>query len=124
MPALNFRAEFVHDIEEGIKRQTIRLVRKRPTRQIGVGSILHLFTGMRTKACRRLSNSPVYCNEVSDVYISDTFGVKVDHEVLDARAREAFAHADGFESWPKMREFFERQYGLPFRGVVIKWEPY
>ncbi len=36
---------------------------------------------------------------------------------------DAFAMADGFQSWRGMVEWFEAQYGLPFFGYLIEWEP-
>ena len=54
MPSLNFTI-FVGKIEDGTKRQTIRLARKRPVK---VGDYLYFFTGMRTKKCRKLYVPP------------------------------------------------------------------
>lgn len=34
---------------------------------------------------------------------------------------DAFARADGFTDWHAMRDWFEAEHGLPFRGVVIAW---
>ena len=54
MPALNFRAEFADAVERGEKCQTIRAYRK-DGRNPKPGDTLHLYTGMRTRACRRLA---------------------------------------------------------------------
>jgi len=51
MPALNFQARFADAVERGDKTQTIRAPRKRPFK---VGDNLYLYTGMRTKWCRKL----------------------------------------------------------------------
>ena len=54
MPALNFQEQFAAAVESGEKRQTIRSERKRP---IKVGDTLYLYTGMRTKRCRKLGSA-------------------------------------------------------------------
>ncbi|MEQ1862784.1 MAG: hypothetical protein ABMA13_22920, partial [Chthoniobacteraceae bacterium] len=48
--------------------------------------------------------------------------VLVEDRVLKADEVEQLARADGFESALHFGEFFGRQYGLPFRGLLIKWE--
>jgi len=62
MPALNFKSRFAPAVELGLanplapgaKRCTIRATRKRP---ICPGDRLSLYTGMRTKACRKLGEA-------------------------------------------------------------------
>jgi len=54
MPALNFQSRFADLVASGKKRQTIRPVRRHP---IKAGDLLHLFTGMRTKRCKRLPSA-------------------------------------------------------------------
>jgi len=51
MPALNFHKQFAPAVEDGSKRQTIRALRKHPIRS---GDHLYHYTGMVTKACRKL----------------------------------------------------------------------
>ena len=34
----------------------------------------------------------------------------------------AFAVADGFSCWEEMKQWFEAEHGLPFVGVLLKWE--
>ena len=64
MPALNFQKQFVPLIESGEKRQTIRSQRKQP---IKVGDLLYLYTGQRTKNCRKLAESIcLFAHRVSD----------------------------------------------------------
>ena len=52
MPALNFKKQFAEKVETGEKRQTVRAKRKRA---FVVGDKLYLYTGMRTKYCRKLA---------------------------------------------------------------------
>jgi hypothetical protein len=130
MVALNFKAQFADDVEEGRKRRTIRKDRK-DGRDPRRGDALQLYTGMRQKGCRKLRDAK--CTSVRLVTI-DHMGVTVEFKKLyagDAPAYQGgpdpesydgdFARADGFDSFPDMVEFFEKQHGLPFHGRLIEW---
>ena len=52
MPALNFKKEFADKVASGEKRQTIRALRK-DGKNPRPGQKLYLYTGMRTKYCRK-----------------------------------------------------------------------
>jgi hypothetical protein len=129
MVAINFKPEFVFAIDGGSKRRTIRRVRK--TGNPEPGKPLQLFTGMRTLSCEKIRD--VTCTRVRPVVI-DHMGVKLDGRQLFAGDSPAylggpdadhydgdFARADGFDSFSDMKEFFEKQYGLPFDGQLIEW---
>lgn len=69
MPAYNFNERFVSYIQEGTKRKTIRGFRKAmPV----VGERVYLFTGMRTKWCKRL-------NAVAGDVLRDWNVIAIDH---------------------------------------------
>lgn len=131
MSALNFMAQFADDVEEGRKRRSIRAPRKNG-RDPKAGDQLQLYTGMRSKACRKLRDAK--CTRVRRVEISH-MGVKIDGRQLYAGYAPAyqggpdperydgdFAHADGFECFGDMADFFEREHGLPFVGNLIEWQ--
>lgn len=116
MPALNFQARFAPLIISGAKRQTIRRVRKTP---IKPGDRLCLYTGMRTKGCRKIGEA--VCEDTASVWIYD------DHINVGGRyfpPLDLFAKADGLSSWAEMRDFFREHYGLPFKGVIIYWRDF
>lgn len=116
MVAFNFKAEFAPDVESGEKRQTIR-----KTQRCKPGDPVQLYTGQRTKQCRKLGDG--VCTDAYMVVISET-GVSSKNLVITSRKRRAvFAAADGFKSWAAMLGFFEKQYGLPFVGFLHKWRP-
>ena len=131
MPALNYKKEFAPLVEIGLKepdnplgkRQTIRAYRK-DGRDPKPGDTLYHYTGIRTKACRKLGESE--CIGVVDLGISKSgvcFLVYDDSkaELIDGGALEQFARADGFDGVESFFEFFETTHNLPFYGNVIYW---
>lgn len=130
MVALNFKAQFADDVEDGRKRRSIRAPRK-DGRDPKKGDKLQLYTGMRQRGCRKLMDAE--CTRVRPVEI-DHFGITLDGRKLyagDAPAHAGgvdtehydgdFARADGFNSFSEMVEFFEQEHSLPFMGLLIEW---
>ncbi len=119
MPALNFQAQFADAVESGEKCQTIRAYRK-DKRDPKPGDTLFLFTGTRTKACRKLGE--VQCIETETISIDDDYEVRVGNRRLDADEIELLAEADGFHLAIEFLGFFEETHGLPFEGLLIRWD--
>lgn len=133
MVALNFKAEFADDVDEGRKRRSIRAPRK-DGRVPKKGERAHLFTGMRSPKCRRLRDGEADTVwRVRPVQISHA-GVCLDGRMLFAGDTPAyqggpdpeaydgdFARADGFDSFSDMADWFQKQHGLPFSGNLIEW---
>lgn len=134
MPALNFQKEFVTLIESGKKRQTIRPHRTNP---IKPGDKIFLFTGLRTKSCKRIvipsimempdiynpeaDQRPfIECLNVEPIRI-DWFGISLNNKVLEPAEAYRLCIDDGFQNDEEFINFFKTKYGLPFEGVVIKW---
>jgi hypothetical protein len=119
MVAINFTV-FQDRILAGAKRQTIRrTARCRP------GDRLQLYTGMRTKQCRKLGEA--VCTRVEHVMIpvAALRHVILDNRrVLRGRAAALFAEADGFTSLEAFFAFFQLHYELPFEGAVISWSDF
>ena len=118
MVAYNFKAQFADDVESGKKRQTIRLQRRaRP------GDRLQLYTGMRTKKCRKLRDA--VCTSVQEITIKDrgyyTLAVRLNGELLPTKLARELAVADGFTDLVDFADFFAEQYGLPFQGWLTTW---
>lgn len=130
MVAINFTV-FQDKILSGEKRQTVRLkARCKP------GDRLQLYTGMRTKACRKLGEA--VCEAVFPVmFLADggllfpgaselaaisLYGAR--GKVADYVTSERFARADGFPRWDDCAAFFREKYGLPFAGQVIVWRDF
>ena len=120
MPALNFQKQFAPLVESGEKRQTIRAPRK-DGRNPKFGDRLHLYTGMRTRACRKLAERT--CTAATNVTIGQSFVRLADRYLTDDECQR-FARADGFESMQAMLNWFAETHGLPFSGIVINWSAF
>jgi len=120
MPALNFKAQFADAVESGMKRQTIRATRKRP---INVGDKLYLYTGMRTKQCRKLGEA--VCRAAvpltMQLHAGDFYRFKLAGRVMTTFEKDSLALADGFRDFDRLAAWFEQTHGLPFEGQVIRW---
>ena len=115
MPAINFKKQFAELVESEEKRQTIRPLRKCP---IKPGETLLLYTGMRTKQCRKLKE--VVCKNVSPIVVGPRW-IRLNGEVLEDEEMFKMARRDGFRRTLDFFNFFRKQYSLPFHGVLIQW---
>lgn len=119
MPAYNFQERFARAVELKVKRQTIRAVRRDgwvpKVHQQFVG-----YTGMRTKACRRLCTSSI--TEVLPIEISAT-GIRLAGRLLSNREANNIAIADGFGHVNEMIGWFIETHGRGhFTGHLIRWK--
>ena len=132
MPALNFQKQFADAVESGKKLQTIRAYRK-DKRDPKPGDTLYLYTGMRTKQCRKLGE--VECKDVKHFALTVrgpsgnvnmtlncgfAFGSLSGGGQFRSRMTR-LARADGFASAEEMVKWFEKTHGLPFEGLLIRW---
>ena len=118
MVAYSFKAQFADLVATGRKRQAIRAPRKRHARP---GEPIQLYTGMRTKACRKLVEPDPVCRSVEPISIKHGHVLVGEHPVT-WEDTVAFAHADGFNSVAAFLDFFDAlPSGDGFQGVLIKW---
>lgn len=119
-----FKPRFAPLVKAGTKRQTIRPT---PKRMLQAGDIIDCreWTGVPYRSPQqRLGEFPI--RSVGTVIITDhliqlelpdvQFGM-----FSDGGWKDQFARLDGFESWVDMRDWFQREHGLPFRGILIIW---
>jgi len=137
MVAYSFNASFVEQVQSGAKCQTVRLPRKRHARP---GEPVQLFTGMRTRACRKLVDPDPICAGVDDIEIRfadhTIASIEINGVPLgNAQMLEDFAIADGFghraslllphEPFPASyiftRWWAQTHPGSVFHGVVVRW---
>lgn len=113
MVAINFSV-FLDRVENGTKCQTIRKkARCKP------GDALQLYTGMRTKGCRKLRDAECVSVERITIHPDGRITLADGGEVTTPQVT---AQRDGFEALEDMLSFFKRHYGLPFEGDMISWK--
>lgn len=121
MPLLGFKKVYEPLIISGKKKQTIRQTRKSP---IKPGDKLFMYVGLRTKHCRKIGEA--ICSEIGKIQIQEmtawVFTKTLGWQSI--RLLDQFAQNDGFDNWKKMRDFFKKQYGFPFKGILIKWSDF
>lgn len=113
--AINFSERFAGPVERGEKRQTIRRSKK-----CEAGAALQIYTGQRTKACRKLLDA--VCKDVTYVGLTErgvTLGTTVDRFPRDI---DEFARLDGFKDYADMWKWFSERYETnSFTGYIIRW---
>lgn len=118
MPALNFKKQFAPKVESGEKKTTIRAKRK-DGRNPRPGQTLYLYTGMRSKGCRKLKEA--VCANVSEIVIDPHRGINLRGDWLDYSQTMSIVRGDGFELWTDFLAFFRKEHELPFWGLLIEW---
>lgn len=104
MVLYGFKKKFATLVESGCKLHTIRDLRK-DDRHAKPGDKLQLYTGLRTKQCRKLIEADPICWDVFDIVIdSKQEAVRINGGLLRPAELEALAIGDGCES---VKEFFE-----------------
>lgn len=134
MPAYSFQRQFAQPIIDGSKGGTIRAPRQRrvgsgdgPRADTGgharPGETLYLYTGMRTKQCRKIAEKT--CRAVEPIVLNfRTDQIMVGGRVIwSLRGLHLFARFDGFETWPDMAAFWNKTHGMPmiFNGWHVQW---
>jgi hypothetical protein len=116
MVAINFSADHAPKVESGEKNQTIR-----QTRRGKVGDRCQLYTGQRTKECRKLRSDDPPLLHVTPCHIRPE-GFVVGNTKGVPKGRDAFARADGFKDYKTMVAWFKARYGSEtFVGFLHVW---
>lgn len=116
MVAFNFKPQFADKVASGEKCQTIR-----QTKRAKKGDRLQLYTGQRTRACRKLVNPDPVCTVVDYVGIRPDY-LTLGNTKLHPGDADDFARRDGFASYDELVVWFHEMYGSPyFYGYVHVW---
>lgn len=114
---------FIDKILSGEKRQTIRKAGKK-WENVKVGDKLTLYTGLRTKDCRKLGEAEV--ESIDNIDIESSLRVfsriRINDKYLLIREMRELALNDGFSTIDAFLEFFQDHYGEHFNGKIIKWK--
>lgn len=115
MVALNFSPEFAGPVERREKRQTIRRQQRGK-----VGDAVQLYTGQRTKDCRKLSDVDPVLIRVAPVVIAPE-GLYFEGHLQSEP--DKYARLDGFKDYAAMLAWFQDRYGKPrFNGYEHRWQ--
>lgn len=117
MVAFNFKKVFASDVESGIKTQTIR-----SKKRCKIGDNVQLYTGMRTKSCRKLADS--VCIGTAKIEITEDCPWRLSETEGEVHVRKddkSFVELDGFKNAKEFVDFFRKEYGLPYTGYVHVW---
>ncbi len=129
MPAYNFQTRFVEAIKTGFKRTTIRANEAVP------GTTAYLFTGMRTKACKRIGQGRIIgCSSITvGVKQSGVPLIVIRGKTLNANDLALLAKGEGFKDALELVDFFKTTYKTVlgtadggaqyFKGYLIAWDP-
>lgn len=135
---VDYPIEFIEQIEDRPKRQTIRagVVRrdgsawskpKGGRRHARPDEELQLYFGMRTKSCRLIGRAR--CTEVLPIIMwfdPTDLSAMIAGKILGPRQVTAFARADGFVDVLDMAAFWRKEHGRTLKkweGVLIRWVP-
>jgi hypothetical protein len=141
---LSFKARFVNPLRVGLglsewdefppangisKRQTIRAERK-DLRRPGVGGLIHLFYGLRTKHARRIASAQAArvtaVRDIEIIFDIDRIRLFGPTETIGTWPTLCgFARDDGFSDWKEMCDFWAKEHpGVNhFKGFITTWEP-
>jgi len=111
MKSIKFYPEFVERILIGEKITTIR-----KSTDVVQGDLFYF----------QATDGDVFaigkCKRVCFGMEIDKNGYSVDNEFRLPMPFYGFLRSEGFKSWRELVRFIDRQYGLPFLGVVIEFE--
>lgn len=111
-----FKPEFAELVRLGKKRQTIRPTPKRMPQR---GDVVSL----RCWADKPYRSKHVILGQGRITWVS-MVDITENGIVVNSYSEpcDDIARADGFENFFEMREWFDREHGLPFKGIMITWE--
>lgn len=118
---LMFKPRFAPLVKAGTKKQTIRPLGKRKVEPGMIADCREWIGKPYRSKQRSLRESKIL--EVAEVEIRKD-GIHAEQEFLQELYSSVgqFARADGFSTWSEMRDWFEKEHGLPFKGRMILWE--
>lgn len=111
-----FKPQFAALVESGAKTQTVRPTPERMP-QSGDRISLRCWTGAAYRSKQRVLREAVIVG-VDHCEITET-GVIVNSY---AEPCDDFARADGFRDFFELADWFRKTHGLPFEGVLIRWQ--
>jgi hypothetical protein len=114
MRVMLFNERFAEAVRLGLKRHSIR---QRPMVKPGDQVSLRMWSGRAYRSKQ---------TELCKVVVVAVVPIIIEQDALRFNGVEVsmprgLALEDGFASWADMRDYFAREYGLPFHGWLIRW---
>ena len=94
---------------------TIRRPRKIP---INIGDRLYLYTGLRTKQCKKLGEG--ICIETRPIQLTD-IGIIIDGDLIPRAQADLIAQLDGLDNYIDLKWWFKIKTGEIRDMVLIRW---
>lgn len=116
MVAFNFKKKFAPKVESGEKPSTIR-----QTKRCDVGDLIQLYTGQRTKFCKKLGDA--VCIGTAKILVTEECPYESSNceGIVKPDVSIPLYEQEGFSNAKEMQDFFREQYGLPFVGWLHVW---
>ena len=116
MRVILFEPRFAELVKSGKKHQTIR-----KSARCRAGDVLSLrrWSGLPYRS-KQVILKQVTCSKVVGVTV-DWRGVTFEGSNIRIADEEVLAHADGFQSFIEMADWFAKTHSLPFSGEIIYW---
>ncbi len=126
MNVFTFKDQFEASILAGTKLHTIRAPRGdgRPRAKVGERISLRVWTG-RPYASRQREFGQATVDRVEGFTMQDTgheLLVRLGGRMVPLEELNPLASADGFGSMIEMADWFSREHGLPFAGLMVRWK--
>lgn len=115
-----FKPQFAGLVERGEKLQTVRPTPKRMPKT-GDRISLRTWSDKPYRSKQKLLAEGIISRVVPITITAEAVLIRPTPQLTVHVPRGLFAVADGFSCWEEMRQWFERQHGLPFDGVLISW---
>lgn len=116
-----FQPRFAPLVAAWSKRQTVRPIGKRGPTRIGDTVSLRAWIDKPYRSKQHeLARGRLVGNDYVEIGM---LTVTMAGRLLTDGQRESFARDDGFSSGMEMGVWFENVHGLPFTGVLYRWEP-
>jgi hypothetical protein len=118
MVAYNFSPEFEDDIAARRKRQTLRSAPR-----ARVGDRIQLYTGQRTKSCRKIVAEDPTCIRVATVHLYED-RLHFDGHRQSQESSDDYARFDGFKDYADMHAWFMKKYDgdIPSPLYETRWD--
>lgn len=113
-----FKTRFASAVRDGFKTQTVRATPKRLP-AINDTIDLRAWSGLPYRS-KQTHLGLGHIIQVLPIHL-DAHGIEIGPDYLSPADAEKFAFDDGFPSEQAMLEWFDTTHGLPFDGILIRW---